>query len=171
MRKFDNKGLGFSLNKVLFSILLLVLVIALSFPLFSVEKKMKCFRYGGSSKSEVPEFYKYSSDILGKQKFFVREENKWIPFCEVTENVKITRELFAWEDLVLNREVGKKAIECFYSESVSYSTNDTVYRDTIQFIDFELNFTKMCLKKYENKDGETKCATWQIPNQCELIKD
>lgn len=154
MQKFDNKGLGFSLNKVLFSIVLLALALAFSFPLLSIEKKIKCLKYHGLSEFEAPTFYKYTSNILGKQKFFVREGTKWVPFCKVTESVEI-----------LSREVGEKAIECTYLEE---SSQNSVYEHKFS-IDFDLNFSKMCFGNIE--EDNFKCLRSGKPSMCEVIED
>ena len=114
MKKFDVKVLGFSFNKVMFSIVLLALATAFSFPLLSIEKKIKCLKNHGLSEFEAPTFYKYTSNILGKQQFFVREGTKWVPFCKVTDKNVFARYIdFESETKSLKREAnhGKSVFE------------------------------------------------------------
>ena len=170
MKKFDNEGLGLSLNKVLFSILLLVLVIALSFPFFSVEKKMKCYKWG-MPEHEKPDYYKYTKNILGKQKFFVRERNEWIPYCKVTDKNLFSRyKAFEGKTKFLSQEVGDKAIECIYLQSEKDSqTDESVIWENKLLIDFDLNFTKYSYRR--EKDSEFKISNGRKASKCEVIKD
>ena len=169
MQKFDNKGLGFSLNKVFFPIVFLTFVICLSFPVLSEEKKMKCYKWGQPER-EMADFYKFTRNIFGKQKFFIRHKNEWVKFCEVTDKNPIVRFQNFGEKVkafkFLRQEVGDKAIECNYLQSEEDEKKFWEYK---LLIDFDMEFTKFCYKR--DTDKEFECARSNKAYKCEVIKE
>ena len=105
--------------------------------------------------------------MLGKQKFFVRERNKWEPFCKVTDKNVFARYIdFESETKPLKREVGDKAIECTYLEKVF--DKRVIYNYKLS-IDFDLNYTKLCYRNDEKK--EYFCFDAGKPSMCEVIEE
>ena len=139
----------------------------IGYPVFGKEKVLKCSPHEGNN---LAAFYKAKTSLLWKDKYFIRIDGRWEPFCEERGSIR------GFNYFPQNKKIGNFGVVCEYTnyrkfsnkfERFTYSDyqKGTLY-DYKLTIDFELNTISFC----SGKEGEElSCYDASRNRKCDVV--
>ena len=105
--------------------LLLTLLVS---PLMAEEKILKCDPYGKYDRDPAT-YYKIKSSLLGRKQYFLREDEKWKPFCKSKNSVRFfnkDKSTIERYHTPIKRVKGDNAISCRFTDFKKYEVEKSV---------------------------------------------
>jgi hypothetical protein len=139
-------------------------------PLLAKEKILKCEPL--QNRFLPPSYYKMKTSFLGFTSYYLRQNNKWIPFCRDKGSA------VSWDDKeVQNTHIPIKVLKGDNSVACEFYEYEPIYERKV-VIDFDINRSTFCYKKkpensYAKKHLRTRpfdCYYWQENQECTVVE-